>query len=98
MRALLSTSYAERIGLAVLCARTIEGTTKRLLDEGTIGQVLEVHDYDGNRGPLWHTADKKDCTAEDVQREKPGSWFYKQDRGGGSLLDYLGYGTTLGTC
>ncbi len=72
-------------------------TTKRLLAEGTIGQVLEVHYYDGNRGPLWHTADKKVCTAQDVQREKPDSWFYKQSRGGGSLLDYLGYGTTLGT-
>jgi glucose-fructose oxidoreductase len=36
-------------------------------------------------------------TAEDVQREKPHSWFYKRDQGGGSLLDYLGYGTTLGT-
>jgi len=25
------------------------------------------------------------------------SWFYKKAQGGGSLLDYLGYGTTLGT-
>jgi len=25
------------------------------------------------------------------------SWFYQARRGGGSLLDYLGYGTTLGT-
>jgi predicted dehydrogenase len=40
-------------------------TAKRLLDEGTIGAVVQVHFYDGNRG--------------------------------GSLLDYLGYGTTLGT-
>ena len=36
-------------------------------------------------------------TAEDVAQEKPHSWFYKQAEGGGSLLDYLGYGTTLGT-
>ena len=36
-------------------------------------------------------------TAEEVQREKPNSWFYKKSDGGGSLLDYLGYGTTLGT-
>ena len=27
----------------------------------------------------------------------PASWFYKRAHGGGSLLDYLGYGTTLGT-
>ena len=28
---------------------------------------------------------------------KPQSWFYKRAYGGGSLIDYLGYGTTLGT-
>ena len=72
-------------------------TCKRLIDEGAIGDVLEVHFYDGNRGPLWHVADKIERTAEDVAREKPESWFYHRDAGGGSLLDYLGYGTTLGT-
>ena len=72
-------------------------TTRRLIEEGRIGEVIEVHFYDGNRGPLWHAADKVEKTAEDVQREKPHSWFYKRDQGGGSLLDYLGYGTTLGT-
>ena len=25
------------------------------------------------------------------------SWFYRRKSGGGSLLDYLGYGVTLGT-
>ena len=34
---------------------------------------------------------------EDVEKQKPGSWFYKKAAGGGSLIDYLGYGTTLGT-
>ena len=72
-------------------------TTKRLIDEGAIGDVVEVHFYDGNRGPLWHTADKIEKTAEQVVAEKPDSWFYKRAHGGGSLLDYLGYGTTLGT-
>ena len=72
-------------------------TTKRLIDEGQIGEVIEVHFYDGNRGPLWHLADKVETTAEIVQREKPHSWFYKKEHGGGSLLDYLGYGSTLGT-
>jgi glucose-fructose oxidoreductase len=72
-------------------------TAKRLIDEGLIGDVIEVHYYDGNRGPLWHVAGKKESTAEEVAREKPHSWFYKKDHGGGSLLDYLGYGTTLGT-
>jgi glucose-fructose oxidoreductase len=72
-------------------------TTKRLIDEGVIGDVLEVHFYDGNRGPLWHTADKIATSAAEVEAEKPRSWFYRRDHGGGSLLDYLGYGTTLGT-
>ena len=72
-------------------------TAKRLIDEGRIGQVLEVHYYGGNRGPLWHTAGKQELTAMDVQREKPRSWFYRRDAGGGSMLDYLGYGATLGT-
>ena len=70
-------------------------TAKRLIDEGTIGAVIEVHFYDGNRGPLYHTADKIEVTP--TTEMKAASWFYKQEAGGGSLLDYLGYGTTLGT-
>ena len=72
-------------------------TTKRLIDEGAIGEVLEVHFYDGNRGPLYHLADKVEVSDEQVRREKPSSWWYKKASGGGSLLDYLGYGATLGT-
>ena len=70
-------------------------TTKRLIDEGRIGEVIEVHYYDGNRGPLWHAADKVETTP--TPEAKAASWFYKKSAGGGSLLDYLGYGTTLGT-
>ncbi len=72
-------------------------TAKRLIDEHTIGDVLEVHYYDGNRGPCWHTSDKIEVTAEEVNANKPHSWFYQKNQGGGSLLDYLGYGVTLGT-
>jgi len=72
-------------------------TTKRLIDEGVVGDVLEVHFYDGNRGPLYHRADKVVASDDEVRREKPGSWWYSQASGGGSLLDYLGYGATLGT-
>jgi glucose-fructose oxidoreductase len=75
----------------------VHRTARRLLDEGVIGDVVEVHFYDGNRGPLWHSADKIEKTAAQVAAEKPDSWFYRQEHGGGSLLDYLGYGTTLGT-
>lgn len=72
-------------------------TAKRLCDEGLIGEVIQVHFYDGNRGPLYHVADKVVKTEEEAKREKPNSWFYQKAQGGGSLLDYLGYGTTLGT-
>jgi glucose-fructose oxidoreductase len=72
-------------------------TAKRLVDEGMIGDVLEVHFYDGNRGPLYHVADKVEVTEEDVRQQKPTSWWYKKASGGGSLLDYVGYGVTLGT-
>jgi len=72
-------------------------TAKRLIDEGFIGEVIEVHYYDGNRGPLYHVADKLIVCEEDVNAQKPTSWWYKKSSGGGSLLDYLGYGTTLGT-
>jgi predicted dehydrogenase len=72
-------------------------TAKRLIDEGMIGEVIEVHFYDGNRGPLYHVADKIEVSEEEVRRRKPDSWFYKRASGGGSLRDYLGYGVTLGT-
>jgi glucose-fructose oxidoreductase len=72
-------------------------TTKRLIDAGEIGDVIQVHFYDGNRGPLYHLADKVVVSDDDVKRSKPGSWWYKAASGGGSLLDYLGYGATLGT-
>lgn len=72
-------------------------TTKRFIDEGTIGEVIEVHFYDGNRGPLYHLADKVEVSDEEVRRAKPSSWWYKAASGGGSLLDYMGYGATLGT-
>ncbi len=70
-------------------------TAHRLVREGRIGALQEVHFYDGNRGPLWHTADKIETTPTPAMKRR--SWFYQQARGGGSLLDYLGYGTTLGT-
>ncbi len=70
-------------------------TVKRMIDDGVIGEVRSYHHFGGNRGPLYHGADKieKEPTAAD----KAASWFYSKDAGGGSLLDYLGYGTTLGT-
>jgi predicted dehydrogenase len=72
-------------------------TAKRLAEEGVIGRIIEVHYYDGNRGPLFHVADKIEVSADQVAEQKPNSWWYKKAFGGGSLLDYLGYGVTLGS-
>jgi predicted dehydrogenase len=72
-------------------------TAKRLIGDGAIGELIEVHHYGGNRGPLFHLADKVEVSPEEVERQKPQSWWYKRASGGGSLLDYLGYGATLGT-
>ena len=72
-------------------------TAKRLAEDGAIGRVIEVHYYDGNRGPLYHRADKVVVDAAAAATGKAGSWFYSKAAGGGSLLDYLGYGVTLGT-
>jgi predicted dehydrogenase len=70
-------------------------TAYRLLLEGRIGNLEEVHYYGGNRGPLWHTADRIETRPTPAMKRK--SWFYRKSAGGGSLLDYLGYGATLGT-
>jgi glucose-fructose oxidoreductase len=72
-------------------------TTKRLIEEHVIGDVIGVHYYDGNRGPVRHLADKVEVNEVEGARQKSQSWFYKKSEGGGSLLDYLGYGVTLGT-
>ena len=71
-------------------------TAKRLIDEGQIGEVIEVHYYDGNRGPLRHVMDKIEVPETDAE-VKSQSWWYQQAAGGGSMQDYLGYGVTLGT-
>jgi glucose-fructose oxidoreductase len=73
----------------------VHRTAKRLIDEGQIGNVINIHYYDGNRGPVGHKMDKIEVTGDELLREKQTSWFYQPQAGGGALLDYLGYGTTL---
>lgn len=79
-------------------------TTKRLVDEGTIGEVGEVHYYDGNRGSHRFTqveytdSGEMHFAGEETEGEPEADiWFHDEDVGGGSLMDYLGYGVTLGT-
>jgi predicted dehydrogenase len=72
-------------------------TANRLISDGAIGHVTEVHYYNGNRGPLFHTHGKKTIDAEEARAIKDDSWWYDPKQGGGSLRDYLGYGVTLAT-
>ncbi len=69
-------------------------TSMSLIEKGVIGTVQEVHYYDGNRGPQYHLHAKKKV---DAPTDINDMWWFKPEAGGGSLLDYLGYGTTLAT-
>jgi len=69
-------------------------TAHRLLQAGTIGDLQEIHFYDGNRGPIWERSNPS-ALAPTLKQQKS-SWFY-DPHGGGSLIDYLGYGATLAT-
>ena len=69
-------------------------TAYRLLRAGEIGELQEVHFYDGNRGPIWDRSNPQ-ATAPTLAQKKA-NWFYDPN-GGGSLIDYLGYGATLAT-
>ena len=70
-------------------------TLRRLVADGAIGALTQVHYYGGNRGPLLHGHGKVVLEPGDVGDDLP--WWYRRSAGGGSLRDYLGYGTTLGT-
>ena len=73
-------------------------TAKRLIDEGAIGDLIEVHFYDGNRGPLYPPRRQGGGLARGGRgAEAAARGGTRRRRGGGSLLDYLGYGVTLGT-
>ncbi|AGN00081.1 oxidoreductase domain-containing protein [Salinarchaeum sp. Harcht-Bsk1] len=58
----------------------VKHEVRRLVQDGTLGDVVEVQYYGGNSG----------APPDD-------SWFYDRDAGGGSMLDYLGYGATFST-
>ena len=48
---------------------------KNILEEGFLGELREVHFYDGNRGPLYHLADKIEVSEEEVEKQKKNSWW-----------------------
>ena len=63
---------------------------KELVDDGEIGDVLRVqYRSPATRGPY----KLNEHTPEELSK----LWWYKHDRGGGSICDYVGYGCTLTT-
>lgn len=72
-------------------------TLRRLVVEGALGELVELHYYDGNRGPLHHEHGKREVDATRAREHMGDSWWYRRDQGGGAMLDYLGYGVTLAT-
>ena len=100
VHAMVAAAQAGGIQLGVnwpLAWYPVHRTAQRLIAGGSIGAVTEVHYYDGNRGPLFHTHGKRGTDAAAVQATKASTWWYSAAHGGGSLRDYLGYGTTLAT-
>lgn len=56
----------------------VHRTAQRLISEGLIGAVQQLHYYDGNRGPLLLPTDTR-ATAPG-QEHKNGSWWYSRPR------------------
>lgn len=95
---MIAAAKANKVMLAInwpLRWQPVHCTAQRLVEQGKIGELQEVHYYGGNRGPLYHGADKVELKPTPAQKRT--SWFYNRDEGGGSMIDYLGYGATLGT-
>lgn len=63
---------------------------KELADSGTVGEVLRVqYRSPSTRGPY--------RLDQFTPRQLSEMWWYKSDRGGGSIFDYAGYGCVLTT-
>jgi predicted dehydrogenase len=73
-------------------------TMKRLLDEGAIGRLWQVHARYGSLGPLSYGSTHpgvKGPTAMLTDEEKGATWWHRAGNGGGALLDYCCYGACL---
>ena len=52
-------------------------TAKRLIDEGAIGELIEDPFLRRQSRPPFHLADKVEVSPEEVEKQKPDSWWYK---------------------
>ncbi len=91
---------AEKSGAKLMVNWPIAGfpafnKAKELYDEGIIGKALRVvYRSPATWGPYsWDPANTEVLPAEVLGK----TWWYKKERGGGSLLDYACYGSALST-
>lgn len=72
-------------------------TVKRLIDEGALGQVIEVKTRMGHTGPLGSGAKHRLAeTAEQMTEvEKCATWWHQLEAGGGTMADYCCYGSII---
>ncbi|HEY3081452.1 MAG TPA: Gfo/Idh/MocA family oxidoreductase [Chloroflexota bacterium] len=89
------------VKLAVNWPSTWDGrfrAMKRLLDEGAIGRLWQVHTRYGSLGPLSYGSTHPGVrapTAAYTDEEKGVTWWHRAGNGGGALLDYACYGANL---
>ena len=67
---------------------------KELCDEGRIGQIMRVtYRSPATWGPFSYSKDGVLPPVDELEK----TWWYRHERGGGSILDYACYGTALST-
>ena len=72
-------------------------TVKRMVDEGVIGDIIEVKTRMGHTGPLGPGAKHRIAeTAEPMtEAEKCSTWWHQNTAGGGAMADYCCYGAMV---
>lgn len=107
----MATTYADGLKMARICQAN--GTflmvnwpvtwnpglqmVKKLIDQGVIGDVIEVKTRMGHTGPLGRGAKHKIAqTAEPMtEEEKTATWWHQTKCGGGAMADYCCYGSVV---
>lgn len=70
---------------------------KKLIDQGAIGDVIQIKTRMGHTGPLGRGAKHKIAeTAEPLtEEEKTSTWWHQHHAGGGAMADYCCYGSVV---
>ena len=72
-------------------------TVKRMVDDGAIGEVIEIKTRMGHTGPLGPGAKHKIAETSEpmTEAEKCSTWWHQHDCGGGAMADYCCYGSVV---